>query len=104
MWKVNGKIDELYSNLKRIKMFPTTCPVCKKNNAHIYMHVYDDKRWKGGLWIWCSKCYTYSYTYTSSHGSIYVPRYWENCPLVEVEKLWAIPTYLDEMREINAKA
>ena len=93
MWKDdNDKIEELY--LKKIKKFPTICPVCKKNNAHIYMHVYDDKTRRGGLWIWCSECYTFS------HGSIYVPKYWENCPLVEFEKLCAIPSYLNEMREI----
>lgn len=93
MWKDdNDKIEELY--LKKIKKFPTICPVCKKNNAHIYIHVYDDKTRRGGLWIWCSECYTFS------HGSIYVPKYWENCPLVEFEKLCAIPSYLNEMREI----
>ncbi len=92
-----GKIEELYLNLKKIKKFPTICPVCKKNNAHIYMHVYNDKTRRGGLWIWCSECYEYS------HGSIYVPEYWKNCPLVEVEKLCAVPTYLDEIREIIDK-
>ena len=58
------------------------------------MHVYDDKTRRGGLWIWCSECYTFS------HGSIYVPEYWGNCPLVESEKLCGMPVYLDEIREI----
>lgn len=95
MWKDdNDKIEELYLKLKKIKKFPAICPVCKKNDAHIYMHVYDDKTRRGGLWIWCSECYTFS------HSSIYVPEYWKNCALVEDEKLCAIPTYLDEIRNI----
>lgn len=95
MWKDdNDKIEELYSKLKINKKFPAICPVCKKNSAHIYMHVYDDKTRRGGLWIWRSECYTFS------HSSIYVPEYWGNCPLVETEKLCAIPAYLDKIRKI----
>ena len=95
MWKDdNDKIEELYLNLKSVIKFPAICPICKKNNAHIYMHVFDEKTRRGGLWIWCSECYAFS------HASIYVPEYWKNCPLVEAEKLCAIPAYLDEIREI----
>lgn len=95
MWKdENDKIEELYFKLKEIKKFPTICPVCKINDAHIYMHIYDDKTKRGGLWVWCSKCYSFS------HSSIYVPEYWINCPLVENEKLCAMPTYLDEIKDV----
>lgn len=86
-------MDELYSNLKKRIKFPAICPVCKKNDAHIYMHFYDERR-RGGLWTWCSECETFS------HGSLRVPEYWENCPFVEAGKLCAIPDYLDEMKEI----
>ena len=95
MWKDgNDQIEELYVNIKKIEKFPAKCPVCNKNDAHIYMHVYNDKTRRGGLWIWCSECYTFS------HSSIYVPEYWKNCPLVEEEELCAIPAYLNEIREI----
>ena len=97
MWKDdNDKIEELYFKLKKIKKFPAMCPICKKNDAHIYMHIYDDKTRRGGLWIWCSECYTFS------HSSIYVPNYWRNYPLVELEKekLSAIPIYLNEIKEV----
>lgn len=91
MWKDgNDKIEELYINLKKIKKFPAICPICYGNNAHVYMHVYNDKTRRGGLWIWCSECYAFS------HSSIYVPEYWENCPSVDFEKLCAIPAYLEE--------
>ncbi len=95
MWKDdNDKIEELFINIKNIKKLPTICPICESRNAHIYMHFYDEKTRRGGLWVWCSECNSFS------HSSIYVPEYWKNCPLIEVEKLCGMPTYLNEMKEI----
>lgn len=59
----------------------------------IYMHIYDDKTRWGGLWIWCSECYSFS------HSSLYIPEYWENCALIELEKLSAIPIYLNKIKD-----
>lgn len=41
MWKDdNGKIEELYKEIKKIKIFPTICPVCKKRmRIFIYMFI-----------------------------------------------------------------
>lgn len=95
MWKDdNDEILKLYVDLKKIKKFPTECPVCGKNSAHLYMDIHNSKTRRGGLWVWCSECYTFS------HSSIYVPEYWENCPLVEDKKLCAVPNYLNEIKEI----
>lgn len=94
MWKDdNDKIEDLYVNIEKMKKFPAICPVCNKSNAHIYMQIYDNRTRRGGLWVWCSECYTFS------HGSIYVPEYWENCSLIENEKLCAIPDYLNEIKD-----
>lgn len=94
MWKdSNDKIEELYINFKKIEKFPTICPICKKEDAHIYMHIYDDKTRRGGLWIWCSKCLSFF------HSSLNIPRYWENYLFIELEKLSAIPIYLDEIKD-----
>ena len=57
MWKDdNDKIEDLYVNLEKIKKFPTKCPVCNENDAHIYMQIYDKRTRRGGLWVWCSEC------------------------------------------------
>lgn len=94
MWKdYDDRINELFSNLRMINKFPTVCPMCKKRGAHIYMHIYDDKTRRGGIWSWCSECYSFS------HGSIYVPTYWKNCSMVELERLSAVPIYLEEVKD-----
>lgn len=94
MWKDdNDKIEELCEDIKKIKNLPEVCPMCKKRGVHIYMHVYNRKTRRGGVWGWCSECHTFF------HGSTFVPDYWENCTDVEVEKLCAIPAYLEELKE-----
>ena len=94
MWKdYNDEIEELFLKLKTSQTFTAICTLCRKWSAHIYMHVYDGETRRGGLWIWCSMCHSFS------HSSIFVPDYWENCSLVEIEKLSAIPIYLEEIKE-----
>lgn len=94
MWKDdNDKIDELFLKLRGIKEFPAICPVCNKKGAHIYMHVYNNKTRRGGSWSWCSECNSFS------HCSMHVPEFWRNCPKIKLEKLSAVPTYLEEIKD-----
>lgn len=94
MWKdSNDKIDELFLKLQELKEFPTICPICNKKGAHIYMHVYNNKTRRGGSWSWCSECHSFS------HSTIYVPEYWRNCSEIELEKLSAVPIYLEEIKD-----
>jgi hypothetical protein len=94
MWKDNNDdILRVYKQLGEIPKFPAKCPVCKKESAHIYMHLYNLKTNRGGLWVWCSECFTFS------HSSIYVPKYWKNSPQVEGDKLYAVPKYLEEKKD-----
>lgn len=94
MWNDGSdKIDEVFDNLVRIPQFPTRCPVCDKNEMHIYMQVHSYKNRRGGLWIWCSHCGIFS------HSSLRVPEYWENCDCIEMEKLCAVPEYLDRIKD-----
>ena len=95
MWKdYDSSIEKIYLSFKSEKKFPTICPVCNEMNTHIYMHIHNYKTRKGGLWIWCSKCCLFF------HSAIIIPEYWENCTLVEDDKLYAVPEYLDEIKGI----
>lgn len=94
MWTdENDDIEKIYKDFDNIKKFPAKCPICEQDAAHLYIHIYDNKTKKGGLWIWCSHCHSFS------HGSIQAPVFWDNCSLVELEKLSAVPTYLEEIKE-----
>ena len=93
MWKDdNNKLQNLFSEFLKIGEFPHTCPICGNDDAHIYMHRYNQKTLRGGLWVWCSQCNSFS------HSSIFVPDYWENCSSVVLENLSAIPCYLDDIK------
>ncbi len=49
---------------------PIRCPACNTNNAHIYMHRWEDGR--GTIWAWCSNCKS------CAHGSrMELPKWWE---------------------------
>lgn len=95
MWKDDDeKINHVLSSFLDGKRFPVECPSCKKNCAHIYMHIYNEDTRRGGLWVWCSECNTFS------HSSLFVPINWENCLSVDVGYLAAVPDYLDGMRDV----
>ena len=94
MWRDgNDKIDEVFAGIDKIEKFPTKCPVCGQKGGHICMQIHNEASRRGGLWIWCSACGSFS------HCAVCVPEYWENCSVVEVEKLCAIPEYLDGIKD-----
>lgn len=64
-----------------------------KNECTYYMDIHDFKTRRGGLWVWCSECHTFS------HSSLYIPSYWENSTLVKKEELCAKPVYLEEIKD-----
>ena len=93
MWKDgNNDIFEVYKHLETKTKFPTKCPICKKNGAHVFMHIENVNSKRGALWIWCSECFVFA------HATIYVPNYWENMLGVEEIKLAATPDYLEHIK------
>lgn len=90
----NDRINDLFLNLRSIKHFPAECPIRKRNSAHLYMDIHNPNTRRGGLWVWCNECYTFS------HCSIYVPEYWETSTMISKEKLCAIPDYLNHISDV----
>lgn len=95
MWKDNDdKILNMYKKFINSYEFDQLCPICNTENVHFYMHIHNSISRKGGLWVWCSNCHSYS------HCSIIVPKIWKNCVFIESIKLCATPEYLDENKDL----
>lgn len=72
---------------------PLICPVCGRKQVHFYFHKWNEKSDKGGMWIWCSGCKSFS------HGTVQVPEWWENCNEISLNKLNSLPDYLEDHKE-----
>ena len=72
------ELNELF--LQGIPDFPSRCPVCSKKSGHVYLHRHDGSH-RGGMWAWCSECYSYI------HTSIIVPSWWQNPTFIDESKL-----------------
>ncbi len=68
---------------------PIKCPICNTNNAHIYMHRWEDNR--GTVWAWCSDCKS------CSHSSrLKLPNWWINAEFVQISELTSHPIFLEQ--------
>lgn len=73
--------------------FPSICPICSHESAHIYIHRHSPER--GGLWLWCGRCRYYS------HGSLgAVPDWWVNPPEIDASKLAGEPGLLESFENL----
>jgi len=67
---------------------PIKCPICNTNNAHIYMHRWENNR--GTIWTWCSNCKS------CTHGSrLELPSWWENVDFIDISELTSHPIFLE---------
>lgn len=91
-WNDSGDKFEQMWNINQDPMkVPYICPYCDEKEGHMYMHVYNLKTHRGGLWLWCSACKQFF------HSSVYVPTWWSNLPIVDENQLSAFPQYLDAL-------
>ena len=81
------KIIEIYNDLSKNNKFPSECPNCKSESAHIYFHSHKVNHC--GVWVWCSKCGAFA------HMSSYTPNWWKNPVFINEDELCSEPTYLE---------
>lgn len=95
MWNDNEKkILEIEDNIYLDKKnYPVKCPVCGKNDGHLFYYEHTFSACKGGKWIWCSSCCKCSHSYAS------IPEWWKNPEFIDSEKLSATPDYLESNKE-----
>ena len=75
MWKDDD--DRIMDMLDAIdgkdqKSLPFSCPICSKEEGHLFFHRFKIGEDKGSMWTWCSACCHYS------HAMVKLPRWWEN--------------------------
>ena len=87
MWHDNEKIIKIYNGLSKNNKFPSECPNCKSESAHIYFHSHKVNHC--GVWVWCSKCGAFA------HMSSYTPNWWKNPVFINEDELCSEPTYLE---------
>ncbi|MDE6759162.1 MAG: hypothetical protein K2J90_00615 [Lachnospiraceae bacterium] len=93
MWKDDDdKIIDILDAIdgKDKKSLPLSCPICGKDEGHLYFHRFKIGYDKGGMWTWCSACHH------CSHATVKVPRWWKNSEKIKFEKLASHPDYLEE--------
>ena len=94
MWKdeKDNMLDILDEIEKGQAKFPTVCPVCGKQEAHLYMHKESGEN-IGGLWVWCSSCKNYI------HATYQIPQWWKNSLEIKESELLPNPQYLEENKD-----
>ena len=95
MWKdeKDNMLDILDEIEKGQAKFPTVCPVCGKQEAHLYMHKESGEN-IGGLWVWCSSCKNYI------HATYQIPQWWKNSLEITESELSPNPQYLEENKDV----
>lgn len=78
-------IATIESNRK--PQIPLKCPICNTNNAHVYMHRWEND--KGTIWAWCSNCKS------CTHGNYKLPNWWKNSNFIDVSELTSHPIFLE---------
>lgn len=73
---------------KKASQIPLMCPICNTNNAHIYMHRWENNR--GTIWTWCSNCKLCAHV-----SSLNLPDWWVNCSSIDVSELMSHPIFLE---------
>lgn len=93
MWNdANDKIMDIlnYFNATRGK-FPAVCPICKKDDGHIFFYTYRNNG-ISSAWVWCSSCrYSAHFTYRT-------PSIWKNMLNIDSGRLASAPDYLEEIK------
>ena len=91
-WIDDNNRLQAFLNVENDPMFPKKCPICGHQSGHLYYHLHSETH--AGIWAWCSSCKSFS------HYSGYAPIWWKNPSFIEVEKLCAVPDYLDDKSNV----
>ena len=93
MWTDSKEILKSFNLNMLEKKYPEVCPVCGSPDKHVYFHKFDDEDTDGAVWIWCSKCHSYT------HAHAEVPAIWKNPSFIDDDNLDDSVEYLESLKE-----
>lgn len=88
-------LDEVaISAVSSKKLLQAKC--CDHPEVHIHAHTSGlaEKRGRGSVWVWCSKCGKFSHL-----DGVPFPKDWKNNPEVDFSKVTAVPVYLETVKQ-----
>lgn len=93
MWRDdNIQIMDILDNIETEKksFFPVICPICRRQEGHLYFHRNKESDEKGSMWTWCSDCFH------SAHAMYRLPKWWRNLKEIDIKQLNNSPDYLEQ--------
>ncbi|MFV0556275.1 MAG: hypothetical protein ACK5LM_04115 [Lactovum sp.] len=95
----NNKMYGVYAKYMKgeIKSFPTECPICCRQEVHIFFYKWNVDDNKSSGWIWCSFCKNFE------HGRFLNLNNGENLSEIDSQKLVYEPDYLERNKKIIDK-
>ena len=93
MWEESIKMLKSFSLNMLERVYPDTCPECGSNDKHVFFFKFDEEDSNGGMWMWCSKCHSYT------HARVVIPSIWKNPDFSDEDELDDSIDYLEENKD-----
>lgn len=93
MWNDSMNMLKSFSLNRLFSKQPDICPECGAAEKHTLLFRFDEEDDDGGVWMWCSKCHSYT------HARAQIPPEWENPEFIDEEQLDDSVDYLESNKE-----
>lgn len=94
MWEDSREMLKSFNLNLLENRYPDICPECGSADKHILFFRFDDEDVDGGVWMWCSKCHSYT------HAHVVVPSAWKNPEFINEDELDTSMDYLEKQKDI----
>ncbi|MCR4557105.1 MAG: hypothetical protein K5779_04700 [Saccharofermentans sp.] len=93
MWEDSKEMLKSFDLNMLEKTYPNICPICGVEEKHVFFYRFDDEDNDGGVWMWCSKCHSYT------HAHVVIPSNWKNPDFISEEVLDDSVDYLETNKD-----
>ena len=89
MWEESRNMLHSFDLNMLDRVYPDNCPDCGAQDKHVFFYKFDEADKDGGVWMWCSKCHSYT------HARAVIPPMWRNPDFIDEDKLDSSMDYLE---------